>query len=43
MADSYVATRNFSYDLKEKKQDELKDWSHEFDKIVTSNINNVVD
>ena len=39
MSDNYIAVRNYSYQVKELKTDDLKDAKFDFDKVVTSNIN----
>ena len=43
MSDGYIAVRNYSVDVKELKTEKLKDWTTEFDKIVSSNLNTIID
>jgi hypothetical protein len=41
MEDNFVAVRNFTYDVVEQSEANLKDWKYEFDKVVTLDINRV--
>lgn len=43
LLDGYIAVRNYSYDVREKKADQLKDWKTEFDKVVSINLNPYID
>jgi len=35
--------RNYSHGVKEKTQEQLKDWKTEFDKVVINNISTFID
>lgn len=41
--DGYILVRNYSCGMKEKKKEELKDWSVDFDKVVSNNINTFIE
>jgi len=43
MSDGSIAVRNFHYSLKEMREDELKAWSPDFDKVVEKNLNVFID
>ncbi len=43
MAEGYIAVRHFSQDVRELPSKDLKDWRHDFDKVVTLNINTQID
>ena len=43
LADEMIAVRNYSYDVKELLNAELKDAKFDFDKVVTANINHFPD
>ena len=43
MSDGSIAVRNFHYSLKEMREDELKAWSSDFDKVVEKNLNVFID
>lgn len=38
MEDKFVGVRNFSHDVVEYLEKDLKDWKYEFDKVVTLDI-----
>ena len=43
MEDGSIPVSNFSSEVKERETKDLKDWTAEFDKITTTNINLYVD
>ena len=43
MDDGYIAVRNYSYDVKELKTEQLKDWNSDFEKLITNDLNVFVD
>jgi hypothetical protein len=43
MDEGYIGARNYSMDVKEKNQEQLKEWKTEFEKVVTPNINTFID
>ena len=43
LVDRYIAVRGFSSEVREKRKEELKDWKEDFDKVVSANLNAIVD